>query len=74
MEGIVEGLLTRSPAGAGGFGYDPIFWVPEVGRTFAELSLTEKARVSHRARAVDAARPLLERWFSCRGGSSSVSS
>lgn len=68
VEGIVEGSLTRSPRGAGGFGYDPIFWVPEVGRTFAELSPAEKARVSHRARAVDAARPLLERWLSCRGG------
>jgi len=74
VEGVVEGRLTRSPGGAGGFGYDPIFWVPEVGRTFAELSPAEKARVSHRARAVDAARPLLERWLSCRGGSSSVSS
>ena len=38
VEGVVEGLLTRSPGGAGGFGYDPIFWIPEVGRTFAELS------------------------------------
>lgn len=74
VEGVVEGLLTRFPRGATGFGYDPIFWVPEVGRTFAELSLTEKARFSHRGRAVDAARPLLERWLSFRGGSSSVSS
>ncbi len=74
VEGLAEGLLTRFPRGAAGFGYDPIFWVPEMGRTFAELSLSEKARVSHRARALAAARPFLERWLSCRGGSSSVSS
>ena len=72
VEGVSEGFLTGSPRGAGGFGYDPIFWVPEVGRTFAELSPAEKARLSHRARAIEDARPVLERWLSCMGPPSSV--
>ncbi len=62
VEGVSEGLLTRSPLGMSGFGYDPIFLIPEIGRTLAELSPAEKARVSHRARALMAARPILERW------------
>jgi XTP/dITP diphosphohydrolase len=62
VEGVAEGRLTESPRGAGGFGYDPIFLVPELGRTFAELPAEEKDRVSHRGRAAAAARPILARW------------
>jgi len=62
VEGVVEGTLTTAPRGTRGFGYDPIFLVPAFGRTFGELSDAEKARVSHRARAVAAARPILARW------------
>lgn len=62
VEGVVEGVLAERPRGAGGFGYDPIFVVPELGRTFAELPPADKHRLSHRARAVAAARPILERW------------
>jgi XTP/dITP diphosphohydrolase len=62
VEGVVEGVLTRAPRGSGGFGYDPIFLVPALGRTFGELSIAEKEQLSHRARAVAAARPLLARW------------
>ena len=62
VEGIVEGVLTHTPRGSGGFGYDPIFLVPALGRTFGELSTAEKERLSHRARAVAAARPILARW------------
>lgn len=51
-EGIVRGTITRKPAGSGGFGYDPIFFVPELGRTFAEISLKEKNNISHRGRAL----------------------
>jgi len=52
VEGIVEGSISREPRGVGGFGYDPIFVVTEVGRTMAELSVDEKASLSHRARAL----------------------
>jgi len=48
---FVEGVLTREPQGAGGFGYDPIFLFEPLGRTFAELKVEEKNRYSHRARA-----------------------
>ena len=59
VEGLVEGRITEAPRGAHGFGYDPVFFYPPRGRTFAELSLEEKARVDHRGRAVRAARRLL---------------
>jgi XTP/dITP diphosphohydrolase len=62
VEGVVEGVLTEAPRGGGGFGYDPIFLVPEVGRTFAELTDGEKHRLSHRGRAVALARPILQAW------------
>jgi XTP/dITP diphosphohydrolase len=62
MEGVVEGVLTDHPRGSGGFGYDPIFLVPARGQTFGELPAVEKDRMSHRARAAAAARPLLARW------------
>lgn len=50
--GECEGELLRGPRGSGGFGYDPVFYIPELGRTMAELSPEEKNRVSHRARAL----------------------
>ncbi|MBN1834487.1 MAG: non-canonical purine NTP pyrophosphatase [Spirochaetales bacterium] len=46
-----EGVLARGPSGAGGFGYDPVVYLPELGRSVAELSDVEKDRVSHRGRA-----------------------
>ena len=59
VEGVCRGRILRAPRGNGGFGYDPVFLVPELERTMAELSLEEKGRVSHRARALDALEPLL---------------
>lgn len=59
VEGLVEGLIAAAPRGRGGFGYDPVFLYPPLGRTLAELSAEEKAGVSHRSRAVAAARHLL---------------
>ncbi len=51
-EGRCEGEITRQPRGQNGFGFDPVFFYPELERTFAELSLSEKSRVSHRGRAL----------------------
>lgn len=51
-EGTVEGWITSEPAGGGGFGYDPLFFLPEFGKTMAELTLTEKQAISHRGRAL----------------------
>jgi XTP/dITP diphosphohydrolase len=52
VEAEVWGEITLEPRGQSGFGYDPVFLYPPLGRTFAELSPTEKNRVSHRARAL----------------------
>jgi XTP/dITP diphosphohydrolase len=48
---FAEGRITREPIGKGGFGYDPVFFVPELGSTFGEASAEEKNRYSHRGRA-----------------------
>ena len=58
-EGTVEGRIAREPRGEHGFGYDPVFFVPEYGRTMAELPEEVKNRISHRARAAAAAARLL---------------
>lgn len=51
-EARCEGLITEEPAGQNGFGYDPVFFFPELKKTFAELTRTEKSRVSHRGKAL----------------------
>ena len=51
-EGIVRGEILRAPRGDNGFGYDPLFYVPEFGRTTAELTMDEKNAISHRGKAV----------------------
>lgn len=53
-EGLCAGRIAATPDGAGGFGYDPVFVAAELGRTFAAATAAEKARVSHRARAMRA--------------------
>jgi XTP/dITP diphosphohydrolase len=60
-EGACEGIIALAPAGEGGFGYDPVFYLPELELTMAQLEPEEKNSVSHRARAVEAALPLLRR-------------
>ncbi len=62
VEGACEGRILEAPRGTGGFGYDPVFLVPELGKTFAELSLEEKRTVSHRGRALLKARDVLLEW------------
>lgn len=59
VRGTCEGIIGREPRGAGGFGYDPLFIVPECGLTFAEMDLATKNRISHRGRAFRLARDLL---------------
>jgi XTP/dITP diphosphohydrolase len=61
-EGTVEGVLLEAPRGAGGFGYDPLFYYPPLGATFAELAVEAKHAVSHRGRAMAGVRALLLRW------------
>lgn len=63
-EGTVEGKIAAGPSGEGGFGYDPVFYVGEQGRTMAELPAAVKNHISHRARAVAAIKPFLERLLS----------
>ncbi len=61
VEGRCHGVITRALRGTGGFGYDPLFLIPEYHRTFGELSPRVKHAVSHRARALAQLRPLLRR-------------
>ena len=63
-DGDCPGEVIPEERGTNGFGYDPIFWMPELKRTMAELTDEEKNRVSHRARAVANARPLLTKLIS----------
>jgi XTP/dITP diphosphohydrolase len=58
--GTVEGRIAPEPHGAGGFGYDPIFFYPPYGRTLAEATDDEKATVSHRGTAFRALRDFLK--------------
>lgn len=60
-EGRVEGVIAETVSGSGGFGYDPIFFLPEQGCTLAELGEDEKNRLSHRFRALEALGKLLPR-------------
>ncbi len=68
VEGVVEGRIAEAPRGEGGFGYDPIFYYPPLGRTFAELGPADKAAVSHRARAARAIRRLLAGCYTADAG------
>lgn len=58
-EGILEGEITEASVGTGGFGYDPVFRVPEIGKTLAEIPPEEKNRISHRARAFRKAKTIV---------------
>jgi XTP/dITP diphosphohydrolase len=60
-EGACEGLITDRPAGSNGFGYDPHFYLPDVGRTMAQLAPSAKNRRSHRGRAIQALKPRLKK-------------
>jgi len=59
VEGVLHGRIAEKERGAGGFGYDALFYLPELGKTYAELTADEKNRISHRARAVQKIRESL---------------
>ncbi len=61
--GECRGIITFAPEGKRGFGYDPVFYLPELGKTMAELTLAQKNRVSHRGQAARKARQILERLW-----------
>lgn len=63
VEGTCEGYITHKPRGEHGFGYDPVFYVPEYQCTMAELPAEVKNRISHRARAAAAAREILAHYL-----------
>lgn len=64
--GVIEGQIAHQPAGAGGFGYDPIFYLPERGMTTAEITEEEKNAISHRGKALTAMKPILKEWLEKR--------
>jgi XTP/dITP diphosphohydrolase len=66
-EGFCDGEIIPEERGTGGFGYDPIFLLKELGKTMAELSMAEKNHLSHRAKAVMSAKPVLQVLFSKSG-------
>ena len=59
VRGECRGQIAHAPAGRGGFGYDPIFYVPRLRQTLAEIPIHEKDRISHRGRAARRVRPIL---------------
>jgi XTP/dITP diphosphohydrolase len=59
FSGECPGIIIDKPRGENGFGYDPVFYLPELGMTMAELTLAEKNKISHRARAVEKAKKWL---------------
>ena len=61
--GTCKGEIIPEERGSNGFGYDPVFFIPELGHTMAELGMDEKNRLSHRARAVQNAIPILQEAF-----------
>jgi len=67
VTGICDGVIAFSARGSHGFGYDPIFYLPERGCTMAELSLAVKNRVSHRAQALAKAKGILEKIIAASG-------
>jgi len=62
-QGECDGYIALEPKGEMGFGYDSVFYLPELDKTMAELTPEEKNKVSHRARAAQCARAVLERWL-----------
>ena len=73
-EGRCDGYIINEERGQGGFGYDPLFYIPEYGQTMAELGADIKNQISHRARALQAARQILEKLIEAQAGAQGASS
>jgi XTP/dITP diphosphohydrolase len=67
--GTMEGRIAYEPAGANGFGYDPILYLPEYGVTSAEITPEEKNRISHRGKALQAMKEQIRSWISAQNTS-----
>ena len=65
-EGFVKGIITENKKGLAGFGYDPIFYVVEEGKTFAEMTIEQKNIISHRGRAIKNLLPKLNLYFNTK--------
>ena len=65
-EAAMEGLIAERPAGCGGFGYDPILYIPGAGKTSAELTMEEKNKISHRGKALEEMRARLAALYGGR--------
>jgi XTP/dITP diphosphohydrolase len=63
VRGEVRGQIAHAPAGSGGFGYDPVFYIPRLKQTLAEVAIDEKDRISHRGRAAGRVRPILRQMI-----------
>jgi XTP/dITP diphosphohydrolase len=63
VKGEIRGFIGLEEQGDQGFGYDPVFYLPELNKTFAQLSLNEKNKISHRAVAFGRAKDLIEKGF-----------
>lgn len=61
--GVIEGWIAQEPSGSGGFGYDPVFWLPERGCTTADITEEEKNAISHRGQALRAIKPAIRAWL-----------
>jgi XTP/dITP diphosphohydrolase len=67
FEGVCRGKILTEPRGENGFGYDPLFYLPELGKTMAQLTEVEKNRISHRGKALRGIIPVLEEILSQEG-------
>jgi XTP/dITP diphosphohydrolase len=72
VRGVCEGEITLEPRGSAGFGYDPVFMVPEYGKTFSELGPEKKNQISHRAMALKKAKKLLVEYLADMEGDSDM--
>jgi XTP/dITP diphosphohydrolase len=67
-EGVCEGRIAQAPAGDNGFGYDPVFYLPQFQQTMAQLPAAQKHQISHRGQAVQAIVPRLRELLEARSG------
>ena len=63
IEGVCEGVITEEKRGRGGFGYDPLFYVPQYDKTFAEMTPAEKNKISHRGQALQKAKIFIQQMI-----------